>query len=151
MKRLLQSRLTNIVCISMFTGFYTIIYNVNTREVVFSSSMFSSEYDSFWYNWSHLLENGHLRFVVNALCIATGILVMMLVIRRRPYDEYHSTLLTNCLIVATVLTMIAIAVFYLMILLDPRGVLEKFTLFIFIHWTTVILADFVYELLCRWR
>ena len=53
--------------------------------------------------------------------------------------------------VAAILTLIAIAVFYLMILSDPNGIVEKFTLFIVINWTTVVLSDLVFVLVCRWR
>ena len=75
----------------------------------------------------------------------------MLLFRRRPYDEYHTFKLIQCLVIATILTLIAIAGFYLMILSDSNGIVEKFTLFIVIHWTTVVLADLVYVFVCRWR
>ncbi len=52
---------------------------------------------------------------------------------------------------AVALTLIAIGIFYLMILSDPNGIVEKFTLFIVIHWAVVVLADLAYVLLCRWK
>ena len=74
----------------------------------------------------------------------------MLLIRRRPYDEYHTANLIQCLVAAAVLTLMAIAAFYLMILSDPNGIVEKFTLFIVINWATVVLADLAYVLVCKW-
>ena len=81
----------------------------------------------------------------------TILIVVLLTIRRKPYDEYHTSILTHCLVVAAVLTLIAIAVFYMILLRDPCGIIEKFTFFIVIHWTTVVLADLAYVLLCRWK
>ena len=81
----------------------------------------------------------------------TVIIIAMLLMRRRKYDEYHAAILANWLIAALVLTMIAIAVFYLTILIDPTAIGEKFGLFIDAHWVTVVLSDFAYVLLCRRR
>jgi hypothetical protein len=48
------------------------------------------------------------------------------------------------------LMIVAVAIFYLAILSVPNGIVEKFTLFIVIHWVTVVFADFVFVLKCRW-
>jgi len=50
-----------------------------------------------------------------------------------------------------VLTLVAIAIFYLLILNEPTGIVEKFTFFIVIHWSTVVISNLAYVLLCRWR
>ena len=80
-----------------------------------------------------------------------AVVVVLLILRRHPYDEYHTSLLLQCLAVAAVLTLIAIGIFYLLILFDPSGIVEKFTLFIAIHWATIVLCDLTYVLMCRWR
>jgi hypothetical protein len=79
----------------------------------------------------------------------TILVVVLLVISRRPYDEYHTAILNNCLLVAVVLTLVAIAVFFVIVLNEPSGIVGKFTLFIAIHWTTVVFANLAYVLLCR--
>ena len=53
--------------------------------------------------------------------------------------------------VSIILTLIAIALFYVAVLMAPEAIIEKFTLFIMIHWVTVILADLVFVLICQWR
>jgi hypothetical protein len=88
-------------------------------------------------------------YVAWSMIALTGIVVITLLIPRRRYDEYHASVLANCLIVALVLTMIAIAVLYLIILKYPVDIDKKFGLFIDTHWVTVVLSDFAYVILCR--
>jgi len=146
MKRLLKSPATNAVCLSLFTAFYALVFH-------FSSGCHDErEYASwFWQTWSDFLASGRQAIISWALIAVTVLVVILLVTRRRTYDEYHTAILTNCLVVAAVLILVAIAVFYLMILCDPVGIAEKFTLFVVLHWTTVVFADLAYVLLCRWR
>ena len=65
--------------------------------------------------------------------------------------KYHTSALIQCLVVSVIFMMAAVAVFYLAVLSNPNGIVEKFTLFIVIHWVTVLLADYVFVFLCRWR
>jgi len=145
MKRLLKSPVTNAVCISVFTAFYALIFFMNSNNTVCYM-----EATSFWSAWSDFLINGHHHYIAYVL-IAVTVLVVALLILRRPYGEYHTSILTHCLVAAAVLTLLAIAIFYLMILHDPNGIIEKFTLFIVIHWATVVFANLTYILLCRWK
>ena len=123
MRQLLKSPTINAVCISLFTAFYAVIFFVT----------------------------GHHKYIATALTAVTAIVVVLLLTRRKPHDEYHTAILTNCLVIASIMTLIAIAIFYLIILADPTDIIEKFTLFIAIHWTTVVFANLIYVLLCRKR
>jgi len=146
MKRLPKSPATNAACISLFTAFYALVFHFSTE------CHNESEYASrFWQAWSDFLASGRQTIISWALVAVTVLVVILLVKRHRTYDEYHTAILSNCLVVAAVLILVAIAVFYLMILCDPAGIVGKFTLFVVIHWTTVVFADLVYVLLCRWR
>ena len=140
MKRFLGSPAVNAVCISLFTAFY---------GAVFLTHAYVPAQDApFWPAWSAFLAAGHQRSIAYTLIAATALIVLLLV-RRRPYDEYHAALLARCLIVSIVLTLIAIALFYLLVLSDPQGIVEKFTLFIVLHWATVVFSNLAYVLLCR--
>lgn len=155
MKRLLRLPFVNAVCISLFTAFYGLIFIVTSENNKFKSLLYyrhiSNNNTSFWKSFSDFLAAGHHAYIAYALIALTILVAILLLLRRHPYDEYHLSLLNGCLSVAVVLTLIAIAVFYLMILSDSSGVVEKFTLFITIHWATVVLADLSFVLLCRWR
>ena len=156
MKSILRHPAVNAVCISLFTGAYSLIFLVTSRQKEFQEMLYYSQKAtenscSFWTAWSTFLAAGHQVYIVYALIAITLLTIVLLSLRRRPYDEYHASILIQCLAVAAVLTLIAIGIFYLLILSDPNGIVEKFTLFIVIHWVTVVFSDFVYVLLCRWR
>lgn len=155
MNRILRHPATNAVCISLFTAFYALIFIITSKHIEFSRLMYYSREnhnsDSFLESWSAFLDAGYHAYIAYALIAVTVLIVIFLSLRRRAYDEYHTSLLIQCLIVALMLTLIAVAVFFLLILSDANGIVEKFTLFITIHWATVVLADLVYVLLCRLR
>ena len=123
MKRALKSPILNAVCVSLFSMFYTVVYIVIERPMYVAIPM---------------------------ICV-TVIIIVMLLMRRQGYDEYHVAILSKCLITAIFLTLLAIAAFYLIILFDPTDIDKKFAVFIDIHWVTVVLSDFAYVVLCRRR
>ena len=151
MKQLLKSPVVNAVCISIFTAFYALIFFKSLNDTGFENNFYYNATDFIWPAWYVFYANGRQRYIAYVLIAVTALVVALLMVRRRPYDEYHTTILINCIVVAAVLTLAAIAIFYLMVLDDPEGIITKFTLFIVIHWTTVVFADLVYVLLCRWR
>ena len=154
MRRILTRPSTNAICISLFTGLYSLVFMLALRRVASESLLYYRGLKPgafpFWAGWCGFLAGGYHAYIVYVLIAVTALVVILLLARRHPYDEYHTALLMKCLAVAIVLTLIAIAVFYLLILSDPSGMVVKFTLFIVIHWATVVLADLVYVLLCRW-
>ena len=155
MKKLLSSPKTNAACISIFSAFYGLIFILTSGYAEFESMLYynraSYNVGPFWMSISAFLASGYHAFIAYAMIAMTILVVALLLLRKQPYDEYHVSLLLKCLSIALVLTMLAIGIFYLMILSDPNGILEKFTLFIVIHWVTVVLADLFFVLLCRWR
>lgn len=154
MKGILKNPAVNAVCLSLFTAFYAAIFIVTSGHNEFESLLYysrSTGFHPFWTGWSSFLASGHHVFIAYTLIVITFLVVLMLIFRRRPYDEYHTSILIQCLVAAAILTLVAIAVFYLMILSDSNGIVEKFTLFIVVHWTTVVVADLVYVSICKWR
>ena len=152
MKRYMSNPVTNAVCLSVFTLFYSIVFILTVHSDRFTEQLESSQNSGtdFWGVWNRFLINGHHIYIVYAMIAATILVVSLLTLRRRAYDEYHTSILTHCLIVSLVLSLMTIAIFYLMILFDPSGIVEKFTLFVSINWITVVLADLSYILICRW-
>ncbi len=155
MKRILRRPVTNVVCISLFTAFYALVFMATSRSIWFKDLLEPSDAMQgaipFWEGWRGFLATGYHAYIAYAMIALTILVVILLMLRRHPYDEYHTSLLMQCLAVAAVLTLIAIAVFYMIILRDPNGIVEKFTLFIVVNWTTVVLSDLVFVLLCRWK
>lgn len=155
MKHILRYPATNAVCISLFSIFYGMLFLIVSRGERFTGLFYAQAANGadhpFLASWSEFLSAGYLVYLAYVMFALTILVVVLLLSRSHPYDEYHTALLVNCLAVATVLTLIAIALFYLLILIDDNGIVEKFTLFIVIHWVTVVLADMVYVILCRWK
>ncbi|HWR24384.1 MAG TPA: hypothetical protein VN366_12980 [Feifaniaceae bacterium] len=154
MMRIFRHPATNAICISILTAFYSLIFIFTAGHAEFRRMLYyaaESTHSPFWGNWSAFLAAGHHRYIAWAMITVTLLIVILPITRRRLYDEYHTAILTQCLSVAIVLTMIAIALFYLAILSDANGIVEKFTFFAALHWVTMVLADLVYILLCRWR
>ncbi len=151
MKRILSRPATNAACIALFSAFYAVVFLVTSQSAQFQGLLYTGSLAPFWGAWSGFLAAGRHTLIAYAMIAATVLVVALLLSRRRPYDEYHTAILIQCLAVACVLVLAAIAVFFLMILSDPTAALEKFTLFIVVHWVTVVLADLVYVFICRWR
>lgn len=153
MNRLLKHPATNAICLSIFSGFYATLFIVFSRvDTALSQMLYYRDPDgpaSFMTRWSGFLASGNLSYLAYGFLGLTAVVIIMLIIRRRPYDEYQMTILRNCLAVALALTLVAIALFYWFIMINPFGIVEKFTLFVAINWATVLLADIVYILLCR--
>lgn len=153
MRHLLRHPAVNALGISLFTAFYAIVFFITAGHPDFIWRLsFNKAQDgagSFWQAWSRFLAGGGHVWIAWAMIACSALVLLILILRRHPYDEYHTVLLMNCLVVATVLTLLAIALFFLLILINPAGVVEKFMLFVVIHWVTVVLANLVYLLICR--
>ena len=151
MKRLLRSPVVNAVCLTVFTAFYACVFFLISGNLGAGSALSGRDASPLWSFWCKFLAAGHQVYIAYALTAVTILVVVLLLIRRRPYDEYHTAILTHCLVIAAMLTLAAIEVFYLLILSNPADIIEKFTLFIVIHWTTIVFDNLAYVLLCRWR
>jgi len=151
MKRVLKSPSFNAVCIILFSTFYSLMFMTHTANTEFKLLLRYEGSSAVWKMWSNFLIAGYQIYMVWLLIAVTIFVAVLLLIRHRSYDEYHTNILTYCLVVAAVLTLFAIAIFYWVILSEPIWIAGKFMLFIMIHWTTVVFANLVYILICRWR
>ena len=153
MKELLKYPQFNALGIGVFSVFYGFIFIFTAAHYEYESVLYYTkpqvEVMPFWSAWSQFLEKGGHGLI--GIVIATAVLIVILLLRRHTYDEYHTSTLIQCLAVSIILMMAAVAAFYLAVLSNPNGIVEKFTLFIVIHWVTVLLADYVFVFLCRWR
>jgi len=151
MKSILKNPITNAVCISLFSAFYAVVFIATSGNRLDKILYYNHGNEPFWSAWSRFLAAGNHAYIAYALIALTLLVVVMLISRRRQYDEYHVSILLSCLAAATALTLIAIAVFYILVLSNPVGIAEKFTFFIVVHWISVVFADITYVFLCRWR
>ena len=145
MNRFFRHPATNAVGLSAFTLFYGIIFLAFSDRIV---PIANTSANSFWQCWNFILAHGGHRYVAIVLIALTAIVVTLLLVKHKPYDEYHTDILIKCLAVSVILTLAAIAAFFVIVLIDPAQTVSKFTLFITVNWTTVVFADLIYLLLC---
>ncbi|MCL1913717.1 MAG: hypothetical protein FWG10_07560 [Eubacteriaceae bacterium] len=151
MKRNLKSTTFNALCISLLSAFYASIFilYINSLKVGWIGSY---EGDSlFWTVWNNFLASGNHQPLAAFVAAMSVVVVALLLGRTKRHDEYHALILTYCLAVAAILTVIAIAVFYMVILCEPSWFIRKFTLFVLVHWITVVVSNLAYVLICQWR
>ncbi|MDR1541932.1 MAG: hypothetical protein LBU32_28915 [Clostridiales bacterium] len=154
MKSLLKYPAFNAICVSLFSAFYGYVFIFTAAHYEYQDVLYyiKPTIHGGWFMpaWAHFLELGGHGLIAIALLIATAVLDVLLLTRRRLYDEYHTAILSQCLSAAIMLMILAVAVFYLAVLSVPNGIVEKFTLFISIHWVTVVCSEFAFVLKCRW-
>lgn len=152
MSELLKKPYTNAICIGLFTAFYTVLFCLSAANPGFAQGLYFVDGGAkvfFWSAWSALLAAGNHVYIALALCAVTLLVIVLLLRRKRPYDEYQLFVLLRCLSAAIVLTLIAIAIFYSFVLLNAAGIVEKFTFFVVLQWAVVVLADLCFVLICR--
>ena len=145
MNRFFRHPAANAAGISIFTIFYSIIFLAHSSRL---TSQTGTATHPIWKAWDSFLDIGGHRYTAFVLIALTVLVVVFLFIKHKPYDEYHTAILGKCLAVSCILTLAAIAVFFVVILIDPTQIISKFTLFITINWSTVVIADLIYLLLC---
>jgi len=145
MNRFFRHPATNAVGVSVFSIFYSVIFLAFSERIQSGTGPASN---SFWSVWDKFLDCGGHRYAAFILIALTAVVVVLLLAKHKPYDEYHTTILVKCLAFSVILTLAAIAVFFLVVLIDPTQIISKFTLFITVNWSMVVLADLVYLLVC---
>lgn len=154
MNRFLKRPVINAVCLSLFTAFYALVFIMTANSAAWKIHLGSSCSETaspLFSVWHDFLRAGGHAFLAYGLIAVTAVVVFLLLRRRKPYDEYHISLLKNCLVISLLLCLAAIALFYLAVLSDTSGILEKFTLFVVLNWGTIVFADLAFVLLCQWR
>ena len=145
MNRFFRHPATNAAGISVFTSFYSVVFLAFPDRIQSQVGIVASP---FWQSWDTFLSFGVHRYIAFILITLTAFIVAFLFIKHKPYDEYHTAILIKCLAISVIITLAAIAVFFVVVLYDPSGVIGKFTLFIAINWSTVVPADLIYLLIC---
>jgi len=145
MNRFLRHPATNAVGVSAYSLFNSILFLVFSDHIQSQTGLAAT---SFWKVWDAFLSHGGHRYTALILVALTSVIVTLLIVKHKPYDEYHTAILVKCLAVSAILILAAIAVFFVVVLIDPTQIISKFTLFITVNWATVVLADLIYLILC---
>jgi len=146
MNRFFRHPATNAVGISALSLFYGILFLAFSNRIVSQTGLATQP---FWKAWDVFLGFGGHRYTAVILLALTILIVAWLLVHHKPHDEYHTAKLIKCLAISVILTLAAIAVFFVVVLADPTQIISKFTLFVSVNWSTVIFADLIYLVLCK--
>lgn len=153
MIRLLRYPAINGIFISLFSAFYSLIFFITAGHIEFQRILYYTSSTlkpkPFWSNWAAFLHAGNQKYIGAAIIILTLLIIVFLIKQHRPYDEYQVKILANCFMTAGFITICAVALLFFYILSEHVGTVEKMTLFIIVHWISVLIADLVFVLYCH--
>ncbi|NLU52027.1 MAG: hypothetical protein GXX10_04075 [Clostridiaceae bacterium] len=151
--KLLRYPLVNGVFVSLFTAFYALILIFTSNHLEFQRILYYTKAKaanlSNLSSWGEFLYNGHQKYIGMAMIALTILIVVLLILRKKTYDEYHVQILSKCFLIAGFITICLVALFFFMVLSEPVAIVEKFTLFVILHWMSILVADLIFIISCR--
>ncbi len=151
--KLLRYPLVNGVFVSIFSAFYAFILIITSNHTEFQSILYYKIAKATNSNnlsaWGEFLYNGHQKYIGMAMIALTVLIIVLLVLRKRSYDEYHVEILSKSFLLAGFITICLVAIFFLLILSEPIAIVEKITLFVILHWMSMLVADLIFIIVCR--
>ncbi len=151
--KFLRYPLVNGVFVSLFSFYYACILIITSNHIDFQRTLYytkakaaNSHYLS---KWGEFLYNGNQKFFGFAMIAMTVLIIILLILRKNVYDEYHVEILNKCFLTAGLITIIFVAIFFFLVLSEPIAIVEKIMLFVILHWISMLVADFIFILACR--
>lgn len=139
--------------VSLFTSFYAFILIFTSNHIEFQYILYYTKAKAANHNnlstWGEFLYNGHQKYIGMAMIALTVLIIVLLILRKKPYDEYHVEILSKSFLIAGFITICLVAIFFLLILSEPIAIVEKITLFVILHWMSMLLADLIFIITCR--
>lgn len=139
--------------VSIFSTFYAFILIITSNHVEFQSILYYTKAKAANSNnlstWGEFLYNGHQKYIGMAMLALTVLIIVLLVLRKRSYDEYHVEILSKSFLIAGFITICLVAIFFFLILSEPIAIVEKITLFVILHWMSILVADLIFIIVCR--
>ena len=151
--KLLRYPLVNGVFVSIFSAFYAFILIITSNHTEFQRILYYTKAKAANSNnlsaWGEFLYNGHQKYIGIAMIALTVLIIVLLVLRKRSYDEYHVEILSKSFLLAGFITICLVAIFFFLILSEPIAIVEKITLFVILHWMSILVADLIFIIVCR--
>ena len=149
--KLLRKPYVNAILISLISLFYGLVFHITAGNREFNNMLrynpdtrCGTLQSAFWNNWSVFLREGNHRYIGYGFFAAAAVIVVLTVIRRKDFDEYQTGILEKGLIVSGLFMLFLIPLWFLMILSDPRYIVEYAMLVVVVHWSVLLLADLTF-------
>jgi len=144
---LLKQPIVNILFICFMSAVYSAIFIFTADHIEFISllSHAKSLNSSFWNAWSDFIQAGNMKLIGYLIIILTiAIVIVILIKRRKNYDEYQVSILAKSLLVAGILSIVMIPFIMILLLSDPNYAVETIFLFASVQWISVLVSYLVY-------
>lgn len=153
MMKLLRYPIINGAFVSLFTFFYAFILIFTSNHIEFQNILYYTKAKAANSNnlslWGELLYNGNQKYIGMAMIALTVLIIILLVLRKNLYDEYHVEILSKCFLAVGLITICLVAILFFLILSEPIAIVEKITLFVILHWMSILVADLTFIITCR--
>jgi hypothetical protein len=151
--KFLRYPFVNGAFVSLFTSFYAFILIFTSNHIEFQNILYYTKAkaanSSNLSIWGEFLYNGHQKYIGIAMIALTVLIIVLLLLRKKSYDEYHVDILIKSFLIAGFITICLVAIFFFLILSEPIAIVEKITLFVILHWMSMLLADLIFIITCR--
>ncbi len=153
--KFLRYPFVNGIFVSIFSSFYAFILIATSNHAEFQNILYYTKAKNAYSNnlsiWGEFLYNGNQKYIGIAMIALSVIIIILLVFRKNLYDEYHVEILSKCFLTTGFITICLVAILFFLILSEPIAIVEKITLFVILHWMSILVADLVYIITCRTR
>ena len=95
--------------------------------------------------WDGILERGYLKYIGTAF-LAISLLILLLSLIRRNYDEYQTAILKKNLVITELVPMFLFPVYLFRILNNNAYVVDYTLLLVVIHWSVILLTALIFRL-----
>jgi hypothetical protein len=126
---------------------YSFIFIFTAGHMEFVSTLSHGETlnSAFWNASSNFLRTGNMRYIGYLIIgLTIAIIILILIKRRKKYDEYQVSILSKSLLVAGTLSILMIPLMMILILSDSNYAIEIIFLFASVQWVSVLVSYLIY-------
>ena len=147
----LNKSIGNAAFIGVMSAIYSFIFIFTSNHIEFLRLLSNTNtlQSDFWNGWAAFIRGGNMKYIGYAIIILTLIILISVLSKaRKRYDEYQISILSKCLIVVGLLTILMIPIFMIQILSDPSYAIETIFLFGVVQWVSVLIMYTIYVIKC---
>lgn len=145
--KFLKNSMGNAVFIGLMSAIYSFLFIFTSNHIEFLRLLPNTNtlQSDFWNGWSAFIREGNMKYIGYVIIILTLIILISILFKpTKKYDEYQISILSKCLIVAGLLTILMIPIVMIQILSDPSYAIVTIFLFAVIQWVSVLIIDMIY-------
>ncbi len=142
----LRKPLVNATIISVISIFYALVFIVTSGHIEFERILSHADTlsNTFWNGWSDFLRQGNMKYIGYAYIVISFAIVIISFIRKKEYDEYQTSIFEKGIVVMGIAMVFLFPIALLLVLSDPVYCIETMMFLVVIHWSIVLIVDFVY-------